>query len=676
MTSPYQTPNVIYYDEPPRKSPPILVAGPLAWIRKNLFNSLFDTILTFISAFIFVTTIISAIRWIISEANWFIIIFNLRQLMIGRYQPDAEWRVTIGVILIVFALGYALATWTRGFPRVLLMIIIVFSVFSFIVPPIISATLPQPFSYLAAGDVEIVSGSASDRPQSALAFTGRAGEVVTVRVAQHLSADDTALSQLSGFSDNVSNLVRAAASNRLNAQARRAELEGLLAGDALTSGQRARLEAEYERLTISDPIVTTYQLNSNPVSVTIRRGTSGESIAAAQLVAGGEALSVTLPEEGWYIIEKTVVGEGLAILETTGIYPFLLRNITRTETVDGRVIGGQVAQYVRMFNSFTTEEPRPTLDGEQVPIINTVNFQYRGNRDLGGYLRLFLGPFLADINGPLLALLLAGAAGYFASKLTDRFYATDKKPRPSRDVGTWLLIVSPIVFFVLILGVGNVLPLTDTRLWGGLLLTFLLTVVGIVGSFPLGVLLALGRRSSMPIISIVCTFYIEFVRGVPLITVLFTAQLLLPFANPALAEIPNVYRAMVAILLFSAAYLAENVRGGLQSIPPGQEEAARALGFSGWQIIRYITLPQALRAVIPALVGQFISLFKDTSLVAIVGLLDLTSMSEIIVTQTEFLGLRRESYVFIILIYFVFSYAMSIISRRIEASGSGAARRI
>ncbi len=676
MTTPYHTPNVIYYDEPARKSPPILVSGPVAWVRKNLFSSVFDTILTIISSFIFVSAIVGSIRWVISEANWYVISFNLRQLMIGRYQPDAEWRVTIGLLLVVFTVGYALAAWTRQFSRSLLVIMVGFLLVAFIAPPLISATLPMPVSYLAAGDVEIVSGSASDRPQPALAFTGRVGEEVTVRVAQNLSVDDQALSQLSGFSDNVANLVRAAAANRLNAQARLAELEQLLAGDLLTTNQRQRLEAEYERLVISDPVVDLYQLNTSPVAVTIRRGTTGEVLGSGRLVAGGEALRVTLPEEGWYIIEKAVEGDGLVLLEATGIYPFLLRNITRTETVEGRVIGGQVSQYVRMFNSFTTEEQRPTLDGEQVPIINTVNFQYRGNRDLSGYLRLFFGPFLGDINAPVLLLFVAAAIGYNASRITDRLYATEKKPRPSRDVGTWLLVVTPIVFFVLILGVGNILPLTDTRLWGGLLLTFLLTVVGIVGSFPLGILLALGRRSSMPIISIACTLYIEFVRGVPLITVLFTAQLLLPFANPALAEIPNVYRAMVAILLFSAAYLAENVRGGLQSIPPGQEEAARALGFSSWQIIRYITLPQALRAVIPALVGQFISLFKDTSLVAIVGLLDLTSMSEIIVTQTEFLGLRRESYVFIILVYFVFSYAMSIISRRIEASGSGAARRI
>jgi general L-amino acid transport system permease protein len=202
-------------------------------------------------------------------------------------------------------------------------------------------------------------------------------------------------------------------------------------------------------------------------------------------------------------------------------------------------------------------------------------------------------------------------------------------------------------------------------------------VVGIVAAFPIGISLALGRRSSLPIVKIASILYIEVVRGIPFITVLFMATLLVPFVLPSAAG-PDwaPIKAMIATFLFSAAYLAENVRGGLQSLPPGQEEAAKALGLSAWQATLYITLPQALRAVIPALVGQFISLFKDTSLVAIVGLIDLTGVANGIAAQTVFQGLRREPFVFIAIIYFVFSYVMSVVSRRIEASGSGAARRV
>jgi general L-amino acid transport system permease protein len=166
------------------------------------------------------------------------------------------------------------------------------------------------------------------------------------------------------------------------------------------------------------------------------------------------------------------------------------------------------------------------------------------------------------------------------------------------------------------------------------------------------------------------------VRGTPYIVVLFAGQLLIPLLSPDFAEIPNVYRALGATIIFIAAYLAENVRGGLQSIPPGQEEAARALGLSGTQITLFITLPQALRAVIPALVGQFISLFKDTSLLVIVGLFDLNNAVNTMIARPEFNNARREGLIFITLIYFVVSYVMAYVSRRIEESGSGAARRI
>ncbi|HRQ33253.1 MAG TPA: amino acid ABC transporter permease, partial [Anaerolineales bacterium] len=204
------------------------------------------------------------------------------------------------------------------------------------------------------------------------------------------------------------------------------------------------------------------------------------------------------------------------------------------------------------------------------------------------------------------------------------------------------------------------------NLWGGLLLTFLLTVVGILFSFPIGVLLALGRRSELPAVRWFSVGYIELVRGVPLITILFMAQLMLPLFLPEGWTVDRVVRAMVGITLFSAAYLAENVRGGLQAIPKGQFEAAAALGLSGAQTMIFIILPQALRLVIPILVGQFIALYKDTSLVAIVGLLDLVGIARTVLAQPEFLGLQREVYVFISLIFWTLSYGMSYVSQRLE----------
>ena len=220
----------------------------------------------------------------------------------------------------------------------------------------------------------------------------------------------------------------------------------------------------------------------------------------------------------------------------------------------------------------------------------------------------------------------------------------------------------------------ELLPLSDKRIWGGLMLTMQLTILGVGASFPIGLALALGRRSSLPVVKYFCILYIEVVRGVPLITVLFLAVLMVPLVDPTLASIENAVRAWVGITMFSAAYLAENVRGGLQSIDRGQTEAAQAVGLSTWQTTLHILLPQALRAVIPALVGQFISLFKDTSLVFIVGLAEIVGIANRVVAQPEFLGRRQETFLYVAILFFVFSYIMSYISRRIEATGSGAIR--
>jgi general L-amino acid transport system permease protein len=237
-------------------------------------------------------------------------------------------------------------------------------------------------------------------------------------------------------------------------------------------------------------------------------------------------------------------------------------------------------------------------------------------------------------------------------------------------IGAWFLIYPFVVLIIRGFG-GDLLPIVNSNMWGGLMLTLLLATSGIVLSFPLGILLALGRRGNLPVIKWFCIAYIELIRGVPLVTVLFMGALLLPLFIPGGESIDGLLRAMVAVTLFSAAYLAENVRGGLQSLPRGQTEAARALGLNPVQTTLLITLPQALRAVIPVLVGQFIGLFKDTSLVVIVGLVDLLGATQNIVGQPQWLGIPggvwREAFLFIALIYWVFSFSMSRASRSIEA---------
>jgi general L-amino acid transport system permease protein len=205
--------------------------------------------------------------------------------------------------------------------------------------------------------------------------------------------------------------------------------------------------------------------------------------------------------------------------------------------------------------------------------------------------------------------------------------------------------------------------------WGGFLLTVFLAVGGILLSFPLGVLLALGRRSTLPAVRLVCTVYIELIRGVPLITLLFMSAFALGFFLPPGTERPSaVTRALVALVLFTAAYVAEIVRGGLQGVPRGQIEASQALGLSPVKTTRMIVLPQALRSVIPALVGQFISLFKDTSLVFIVGLSELLAVAQNITKQPDFVaqGLFVETLVFAAFVYWAGSYWMSRESQRLE----------
>lgn len=216
---------------------------------------------------------------------------------------------------------------------------------------------------------------------------------------------------------------------------------------------------------------------------------------------------------------------------------------------------------------------------------------------------------------------------------------------------------------------GGIFGLTavETHLWGGFPLTLMLSLIGLAAAFPLAILVALGRRSNMPLVRALCVLYIELIRGVPLITVLFMASFLFPLFMPAGLTLDVLIRVQIGIILFSAAYLAEVVRGGLQALPKGQYEAAAALGLSYWQTTRGIVLPQALRLVVPPMVNSLISSFKDTSLVTIVSLYDLTGALRLALGDPNWSGFFIEGYLFIGAIYFVCCFALSRYSRWIEA---------
>jgi general L-amino acid transport system permease protein len=233
----------------------------------------------------------------------------------------------------------------------------------------------------------------------------------------------------------------------------------------------------------------------------------------------------------------------------------------------------------------------------------------------------------------------------------------------------WLALVwagGLAVIGVLMWGGVFGLPYVENERWGGLILTLLLSSFGLAIAFPLSILLALGRRSALPMIRALSIAYIELVRGVPLISLLFMASVMLPLFLPGGMTIDKLARAQIALILFAAAYLAEVVRGGLQAIPKAQYEMADALGLTYAQKTLYVVLPQALRIAVPPLVNTFVGFFKDTSLVLIIGLFDLLSTVKVALTEPAWNGFGVEAYLFAALVYFIFCFAMSRYSRRFE----------
>jgi len=233
-------------------------------------------------------------------------------------------------------------------------------------------------------------------------------------------------------------------------------------------------------------------------------------------------------------------------------------------------------------------------------------------------------------------------------------------------VALFLIFIYPVVTYFLFVGGVFGLPVVETARWGGLALTLVVAGIGIAASLPLGILLALGRRSKMPVVRIFSVCFIEMWRGVPLITVLFMASVMLPLFLPEGVNFDKLLRVLIGVSLFSAAYMAEVVRGGLQAIPKGQFEAAAALGLSYWKSMGFIVLPQALKLVIPGIVNSFIGLFKDTTLVVIIGLFDLLGSVQAANTNADWLGFAKEGYFFAGLGFWIFCFGMSRYSQWLE----------
>lgn len=238
-----------------------------------------------------------------------------------------------------------------------------------------------------------------------------------------------------------------------------------------------------------------------------------------------------------------------------------------------------------------------------------------------------------------------------------------------KAVAVFMLFVYPVVAFVMMYGNETLgLPIVETPQWGGFMLTLVIALSGIVASLPLGVLLALGRRSKMPVISLLSTIFIEFWRGIPLVAVLFMATIMFPLFLPAGVTFDQLLRAVIGVALFASAYMAEVVRGGLQAIPKGQYEGAMALGLPFWKMMRLIILPQALKIVIPGIVNTFIGLFKDTTLVLIIALFDLLGIVQASIADPNWSikSVPYTGYAFVAIVFWICCYSMARYSRYIE----------
>ncbi|MBZ9938189.1 amino acid ABC transporter permease [Mesorhizobium sp. BR1-1-16] len=296
----------------------------------------------------------------------------------------------------------------------------------------------------------------------------------------------------------------------------------------------------------------------------------------------------------------------------------------------------------------------------------------------GGHLRL-RGRFLPDdivAPGPV-RFALEFALLSFAVVLLAGLGARLLGLRTAQSAAPIGIFLGGLAFIFLVAGADFGLVPVETANWGGLLVTLVVAVTGMVASLPLGVLLALGRRSKMPVVRVASVTFIEVCRGVPLITVLFMASVMLPLFLPEGVTFDKLLRALIGVALFQAAYMAEVIRGGLQAIPRGQYEGAMAIGLSYWQRMRLIILPQALRVVIPGIVGSFISLFKDTTLVAIIGLFDLLGQIQASANDAKWASpvTGITGYIFAALVFWAFCFSMSryaaFTERRLDRSHRG-----
>lgn len=619
-------------EAPPDRHPPITEIGPIGWVRNNLFHTWFDTVQTMITFALVIYFLSSFITWVVQSAQWGIVTNNLGLLMLGsRYPQDEVQEAQIVGAIVVALAGLSYGVWAR-FSWTALIIGIAVLILLIGLPTLASAIDPAPVRLLVQDNGEF----------GPLMFIGDEGQNIQLSV-EPITSNEPALAEEAAYEGYIENNTfdkSTSSRTRWNDNVR-------------TQVQRGNLDLSHHSLRVN---VRLYDSNHTLL----------EEITVSPDL-GYEPIDLELPEDGWYTIEAESAittalfpfdgvmlpqqPPGVAWVRLDGVVPYSPRR-SATEA--------RLEQYGEMP---AYDCPRETVEC-RIPV-SEVQVRFEGDQSVGQYIQHQLTPMTRAIRDGLIVAALLFVGGWGLGHLLRR---TGSKYVEIGTIAAWVAAF-PIGWLIL---ASSVSPTN----WGGLLLTMVLTIVAVTASFPIGLLLALGRRSDLQSVSMVSTLLIEVVRGVPLITILFMAQWVVPGIWEGLRN-KELILMMSGLTIFTAAYTAEIVRGGLQIIPTGQYEAARAVGLSGMHTSLFIVLPQALRAVIPALMGQFISIFKDTTLVSIVSirLYELLRASRDTIGSEVYAPYKREVFLFIGVIYFVVSYGMSAISRRLEETGAGATRR-
>lgn len=680
-------------EAPPPRRPPLSEVGIIHWLRENLFRNVTDSILTVITGVVLLLFIYNFLSWALLEAQWEVVFLNLKQTGVGLAFPSEQvWRAELAGLIVIFLTLLSVGIWGRINRNIAAIIAILLALMYII--PVMTEPVPEP---------PIHTYIDSDYEIRQINFIADAGQEITFTIEPLTNVTDFDIANLSGYIEN-------------NNQQANTSFDSFTEASTEINFLQTRNPEEY------DLSVGVQVLNANR-----------EVVFESTLTEGSrepQSFTWEAPADGWYTYTMTrddaasTAGAAWLVVENVEVF-----RSTRPATEAREAKYGPPPEFTCENCGSNLNRTDTRFEGRRT-VAQWFSLQLTpfilGLRDfflqavLVGIAGYFLGKLVIWVNSPAeetlesierfalqmaavwfigyIGVMLAGALNpqpilvqirlviVAAFCLTFLIYAIVQFFRPgkaSRGVSILWLLSIPLILAILVgfentASVDNApLPVIGTENFGGLLLTLLLSAVAIIISFPFGIMLALGRQSELPVVSLLSTLFIEVIRGVPLITLLFMGRLILPFFGFGLGDVDLVIRIAVVLTVFTSAYMAEVIRGGLQIIPRGQYEASYALGLNNFWTTVLIVMPQALRSVIPAMMGQAVSLFKDTSLVYIVGLFEvLGSMNQILGdSQTGYLSFPREGYLYIGAVYFVFSYIMADISRRIERTGAGAVRR-